>query len=197
MQSFGTYQQQEDNIEDPGVSEEGEEPFFDFALPNESYWDMTFARRVDPQGSSSPPSLSHQFSSAPAVAGKMVRRYSTVDDTDGISTHSLKQRFLLIYVSEPRSSPASTRGTPSGRNKRASKGTRSSRLAEVSLPGRRRASKAAVNKATDKEENDEEDHDDSMDIDEDEDRATPLKDKSKASKGARKKVSTRRSERNR
>lgn len=98
---------------------------------------------------------------------------------------------------EPRSSPASTRGTPSGHGTRASRGTRSSRLAEVSVPGGRHANKSSVDRSTEDDEKEEEDNDeDSMEADEDDIVVAKSKGKGKASKAAVAKNSTRRSGRN-
>ena len=198
----GSLRKQEDNIEDP-KSDEAEEPFYEFALPDENYSDLTFARRLDPEAPSSPPLLPHQLSNTPIESGRAARRYSTVDDTDGMHTlQPMIQRAHqpLTPSTEPRSSPASTtRGTPTGRSTRASKNTRSSRLAEVSLPGGggRQVSKAPGDQGTEEEVKGEDGgDDDGMDVDEDENKVTMHVDKGKASKGALGKVSKRRSGRN-
>lgn len=95
---------------------------------------------------------------------------------------------------EPRSSPASTRGTPSGHGTRALRGTRSSRLAEVSVPGGRHASNVSVDQSTEDEEKDEDDNDDdALEADEDDTITAKSKGKGKASKAAATKGSTRRS----
>ncbi|KAL6719866.1 hypothetical protein ACLMJK_001787 [Lecanora helva] len=154
-------------------SEEISEPFYEFVLPEEEFWDKTFARRLASEGSSSPPSLPHQLSNLPSGSVR-VTRYSTVEDTD-----------------EPRSSPASARGTPTGRNTRTAKGTRGSRLAEVTLPGRRRTSKGSVEQGTEEEEPEDGDED-AMDVDEDDTKSAP-KGRGKAAKGAKGTGSTRRS----
>ena len=152
---------------------------------------MTFERRLASEGSSSPPSLPYQLSNLPVESRRAARRYSTVDDTDGRWTQSALQHALLTLEVEPRSSPASLRGTPTGRNKRASKGTRGSKLAEVSVPGGRQGSKGSVDQGTEEDEDD-----DAMDVDEDD--SKPIsKNKGKGSKGGRAKGNTRRSGRKR
>lgn len=61
-----------------------EQPFSPFSLPEDDYWDMMFAKRLAPEGTSSPPLLSHQLSGVSFESGRAARRYSTVDDTDGM-----------------------------------------------------------------------------------------------------------------
>lgn len=61
-----------------------EQPFHPFALPDDEYWDMMFAKRLEPEGTSSPPILAHQLSGIAVEVGRAARRYSTVDDTDGM-----------------------------------------------------------------------------------------------------------------
>lgn len=56
------------------------EPFVDFNLPDKDYWDMTFARRLAPAGTSSPSILPFQNS---GVSTTRVGRNSTVDDSEG------------------------------------------------------------------------------------------------------------------
>lgn len=62
-----------------------EEPFCDFILPDEDYRDMTFARRLEAEGTSSPPSLPYQLTGG---LGRAARRHSTVEDTDGPTLHT-------------------------------------------------------------------------------------------------------------
>ena len=57
-----------------------DETFYDFVLPQDDFEDMMFARRLAPDGSTSPPLLAHQLSKE---RRSMKRRQSTVDDTDG------------------------------------------------------------------------------------------------------------------
>ena len=59
-------------------------PFCPFALPEDEYRDIMFARRLAPEGTSSPPLLAHQLSGMSVEGGRTTRRYSTVDDTDGM-----------------------------------------------------------------------------------------------------------------
>lgn len=63
------------------------QPFCPFALPEDEYWDMMFARRVAPEGTTSPPLLAHQLSAMSLEGGRAARRYSTVDDTDGMHAY--------------------------------------------------------------------------------------------------------------
>lgn len=109
-------------------SDPAKQPFCSFALPEDEYGDMMFARRLEPEGTSSPPILAHQLSGMSIEGGRAARRYSTVDDTD-----------------DPRSSPASVGGQRRGRNTRASRGMRTSLLAEVSTVGERQGSKGSMN----------------------------------------------------
>ena len=62
------------------------QPFHPFALPEDEYWDMMFAKRLAPQETSSPPLLAHQLSGMSVEVRRAARRYSTVDDTDGMHT---------------------------------------------------------------------------------------------------------------
>lgn len=43
-----------------------------------------FARRLAPEGTSSPPLLAHQLSGMSVEGGRATQRYSTVEDTDGM-----------------------------------------------------------------------------------------------------------------
>ena len=67
-----------------GYRRDGEyskEPFYEFELPGEDYWDMMFARRLAPERASSPPVLPYQLHRE----GSMSRgRQSTIEDTDGM-----------------------------------------------------------------------------------------------------------------
>lgn len=63
-----------------------EQPFHPFALPEDEYRDMMFAKRLAPEGTSSPPILAHQLAGMSVEVGRAARRYSTVDDTDGTHT---------------------------------------------------------------------------------------------------------------
>ncbi len=83
---------------------------------------------------------------------------------------------------DPRSSPASIIGQKIGRNTRASKGTRTSLLAEVSTVGGRQGSKGSVD--IDDGQKEGEDGGEAMEDDENDNRAAMLKDTSRASKGA-------------
>lgn len=143
------------------------QPFYPFALPEDEYWDMMFAKRLAPGGTTSPPLLGHQLSGTSVEGGRATRRYSTVDDTD-----------------DPRSSPASIGGQRLGRNTRTSKGKRTSLLAEVSTVGVRQGSKGSVDQGTDDDQKDDEEDGEAMDEDENNSKSATQKDISKASKGA-------------
>jgi MRG-binding protein len=70
---------------DMGHSEHDEadpmgEPFYEFALPKDEYGEMTFAKRLAPDRSQSPPTLSDPV---PSGRSSSNRRHSTIDDTDG------------------------------------------------------------------------------------------------------------------
>ena len=89
-------------------------------------------------------------------------------------------------------------GPKKGRNTRASKGTRTSLLAEVSTVGGRQGSKGSVDQGIDDSQKDEEEGGEAMEEDENDDKAAMLKDSSKASKGiASKNTASRRSGRKR
>ncbi|MCJ1298311.1 hypothetical protein MMC08_001100 [Hypocenomyce scalaris] len=129
------------------------EPFFQFRLPEEEFGPHMFARRLAPHNSSSPPALPHLLSNE-SIDG--ARRPSTIEDTE-----------------EPRSSPASSRGTKTTRGTRSAVSTRRSRLQEEAQPpAERSGSKASVDEVhEDGGENDvngeEEEGDDGEAVDED------------------------------
>lgn len=56
------------------------EPFIDFDLSDDEYGSMTFARRIDPGGPSSPSILPHQISKPDSIPR---RRQSTLDASEG------------------------------------------------------------------------------------------------------------------
>ena len=66
------------------------ESFYLFSLPDDEYWDMKFAKRINPEGSQSPPSMPHLISGPSLEDIRAVRRHSTVEDTDGKSAASLR-----------------------------------------------------------------------------------------------------------
>ena len=76
-----TDRQQEDAIGDR---------FYEFELPNmpsggnEGYFDLKFAKAIDPDGPTSPPIFPWQLTTAAVEIGQLVVRGSTVDDTDGM-----------------------------------------------------------------------------------------------------------------
>ena len=72
--------EREDGFGYPGQSDVTKEPFVDFDLPDEEYWDMTFARRLAPAGTSSPAVLPFQTFGGTATR---TGRHSTVDDSEG------------------------------------------------------------------------------------------------------------------
>ncbi|MCJ1234076.1 hypothetical protein MMC14_002034 [Varicellaria rhodocarpa] len=135
-------------------SDPSKEGFFDFQLPSDDFKSMMFARRLAPAGSSSPVV-------APSYDGRdEPPRASTVDDSE-----------------EPRSLPASTRGTKLSRGPRASKIGRKSRL-QVQLTPREKSGSSATPEARNErnEKGEEEAEDDEGDEDEDEnhdDEGTP------------------------
>ena len=85
------------------------QPFCAFTLPEDEYLDMMFARRLAPEGTSSPPLLSHQLSGMSLEGGRAARRYSTVDDTDGMHAHCFARKrggsmiFQIHDLRQPRS----------------------------------------------------------------------------------------------
>lgn len=89
--------------------DDGNEFYCPFKLPESEYGEMMWERRLDLDGSSSPPI-------SPVGANSI--RGSTVADTDGmikISTLPYLRPAVLIPVSEPRSSPAT--GSRNRRNR--------------------------------------------------------------------------------
>ena len=84
---------------------------------------------------------------------------------------------------DPRSSPASVSGQRIGRNTRASKGTRTSLLAEVSTVGGRQGNKGSTERGPDEGQKEDEDGGDAMEEEENESKASVQKDASKVSKG--------------
>jgi hypothetical protein len=66
------------------------ESFYPFSLPDDEYWDMKFAKRINPEGSASPPSLPHLLSGPSFDDLGAVGRHSTVEDTDGESSTNLR-----------------------------------------------------------------------------------------------------------
>ena len=143
---------------------------------------MMFARRLAPEGTSSPPLLAHQLSSMSVEGGRATRRYSTVDDTDGMMLFTYTKVQRLSNVSDPRSSPASVGGPRRGRNTRTSKGARSSLLAEVSTVEGGQGSKGPVNRVTDDGRDDEEGGE-AVEEDDNLNKAAIEKDASKGPKG--------------
>lgn len=57
-----------------------EEPFCQFKLPEDTFGELMFAKRLKPEGSFSPPLLPNRLS---VDSGAPVRRQSTIEDTDG------------------------------------------------------------------------------------------------------------------
>ena len=80
-------------------SDPTKQPFCPFALPEDEYWDIMFAKRLAPEGTSSPPLLAHQLSGMSIEGGRAPRRYSTVDDTDGMYAHVFSQLVGLSRFS--------------------------------------------------------------------------------------------------
>lgn len=161
------------------------QPFCLFALPEDEYQDMMFAKRLAPEGTSSPPLLGHQLSGISVEGGRAIRRHSTVDDTDGKhAKQSAWKRRGSADFPDPRSSPASISGQRLGRNTRTSKGTRTSLLAEVSMVGGRQGSKGSVDQGTDDGQKEDEEDGEAMEEDEGDIKAVRPKDTSKVSNRA-------------
>ena len=150
----------------PADGDPHKEPFCPFTLHEEDYCDAMFARRLKPEGSSSPPSLPHQLS----LEGGRALRHSTVDDTDGEHSPSpLRDLNAQMTISDARSSPASIRRQPAGRNTRASKGSRTSQLRT------RGGSMASVDQVTEDDQRDDEEAGDAMEVGEDDSKDPLLK----------------------
>ena len=97
-----TYNFQEDSFGEP-IQTDGDpakQPFCPFSLPEDDYSDLMFAKRLASDGTSSPPLLAHQFSGASVDGTRAVRRYSTVDDTDGMHPQQFARvRMLSLFRS--------------------------------------------------------------------------------------------------
>ena len=93
LYNLETLDQREDGFGYPPTSGAAQEPFVDFNLPEEDYWDMMFARRLAPAGTSSPPALPFQTFGSPAT--RPGRRHSTVDDSEGPEILNLHSHFLI------------------------------------------------------------------------------------------------------
>lgn len=138
----------ESYIPDPtDDSDPSKELYCPFELPEEEYGDMMFARRLAPDGSSSPP----------MSATRSSQRASTVPDTDGRwkSTYNISNNADRAQLLEPRSSPAPARR---GRGKRAARpttrGTRSSKLSRQTESSKGRQSDKAGSVDTDEKADD-------------------------------------------
>ena len=81
MYDLKALDQREDGFGYAATNDATQEPFVDFDLPKEEYWDMMFASRLAPAGTSSPPALPFQTVGSPAT--RPGRRHSTVDDSEG------------------------------------------------------------------------------------------------------------------
>lgn len=81
LYNLETLDEMEDNFDYASQSDVTKEPFVDFDLPEEEYWDMTFSRRLAPGGTSSPAALSFQISGGTSTRKG---RHSTVDDSEGL-----------------------------------------------------------------------------------------------------------------
>ncbi|KAL8712027.1 MAG: hypothetical protein Q9220_003723 [cf. Caloplaca sp. 1 TL-2023] len=114
-------------------SGENDEPYCPFILPKEDFGQMVFDRRLAPEGSTSPPGATPP-PSASSTSAAVTRRASTVEDTEGdcLSLEYVEEKILQVHTSDPRSSPASARGTRSTRSTRGTRSTRRSQLHEVS-----------------------------------------------------------------
>ena len=60
----------------------GEEPYCDFDLPDEDYWDMMFAKRIASERPSSPPQLAYQLHKDGPISRA---RQSTAEYTEGMA----------------------------------------------------------------------------------------------------------------
>ena len=183
---------QEDSFGEP-IQTDGDpakQPFCPFSLPEDDYSDLMFAKRLASDGTSSPPLLAHQFSSASIEGARAARRHSTVDDTDGMRPQQYARKYACSVYPDPRSSPASISGQKLGRTTRTSKGARTSLLAEVSTVGEGQESKGSMNQGADEGQNDNEEDGVATEEDENDSKAAPtVKSTSKASKGAASKTS--------
>ncbi|MCJ1381200.1 hypothetical protein MMC17_004309 [Xylographa soralifera] len=142
------------------------EPFVPFDLPVSDFGNLMFERRLASPGTSSPPTLPHQLSGETRSAR---RRPSVIDDSEGKEDGNVvTMQAVADMIVEPRSSPASTRGTKSTRGRR---GNRRSLL--QSTPRGRRASKASAEASIEGEEQAEDEGDDDEDEDESDDEGTP------------------------
>ncbi|KAK2801959.1 hypothetical protein FQN50_007515 [Emmonsiellopsis sp. PD_5] len=128
-----------------GEVEQAQEPYCLFELPEDEYGDMMFERRINPEGSMSPP-----------MSGIGSRRPSTIADTDGKNKVTFSEHILYIaktkrkVAPEPRSSPAPSRGRRGQRGGRSTtRGTRSSRLHAETENGKGRQGKASPVKEDD------------------------------------------------
>ena len=186
-----TYSFQEDSFGEP-IQTDGDpakQPFCPFSLPEDDYSDLMFAKRLASDGTSSPPLLAHQFSGASAEGARAARRYSTVDDTDGMHPQQYARKCACSVYPDPRSSPASTSGQKLGRTTRTSKGARTSLLAEVSTVGERQEVKGSMDQGADEGQKDDEEDGVATEEDENDSKAAPtVKTTSKASKGAASKI---------
>ncbi|MCJ1278398.1 hypothetical protein MMC21_006213 [Puttea exsequens] len=145
--------------------------FYEFELPNmpsggnEGYFDLKFAKAIDPDGPTSPPIFPWQLTTAAVEIGQLVVRGSTVDDTD-----------------DPRSSPASIAGSWRGRGTRGGRGKGGSRLAEVSTRGGRQSKTTPENDASEDDEKSDQDDEDAMDVNDEGSEVTAAKTATKGGK---------------
>jgi hypothetical protein len=68
------------------------EPFCPFALPEEDFGEMMFAKRFNPDGSSSPPVLPNPSSVSVGSGG---RKKGAIDDADGELVRTAASALLL------------------------------------------------------------------------------------------------------
>ena len=73
--------------------------FYPFSLPDEEYGDRILASRIEPDGSSTPPSLPHLLAGPSINERRVTRRHSTVDDTDGNMLQTWGKVYMLINFS--------------------------------------------------------------------------------------------------
>lgn len=163
------------------------EPFCPFTLPEEEFGEMMFAKRFKPEGSSSPMLLPNNSS---VSGGAGIRRQSAVDDTDGEPSSDSLIGNSIDLEEEPRSSPTPLRGRGSTRGAR---GTRRSRLHEVSIPGvTRRGNKGLEEDAVEANQKEHVENEDSVEEDSDAGKPNPRTATKPTSVTAKKRRSVRR-----
>ena len=80
---FGSPKDWDNNEAECCQEDEIGDVFYPFSLPHEEYEDRMLASAIEPDGSSTPPSLPHLLAGPSINERRVTRRHSTVDDTDG------------------------------------------------------------------------------------------------------------------